>query len=146
MSVEVRETVLAARQSDGLRGPRRAWYNAFLDDLAARGSAALDYRVTGPEPLSWLCVRHLRGRDRAVVAFESAEVAWVVLLGPHNDDDPGQDVYAMLYRLADVESPPNQQRTKPPCCGDNDHEPPVSGAETIDRLVVRARRIARQVT
>jgi hypothetical protein len=111
LSVEVRETVLAARQSDGLRGPRRASYNAFLDELAARGCAALDYRVTGPPPLSWLCVRHLRGRDRAVVAFENAEVAWVVLVGPHNDNDPGQDVYATLYRLAGIEPPPNQQRT-----------------------------------
>ena len=146
MSVEVRETVLAARQSDALRGPRRTSYNAFLDELAARGRAALDYRVTGPEPLSWLCVKHLRGRDRAIVAFASSEVACVVLLGPHNDDDPGQDVYAMLYRLVDVEPQPNQQRKKPACCGDDGHEPPVSGAETIDQLVLRARRIARQAT
>jgi len=146
LPVAVRETVLAARQSERLRKSRRAVYESFLDDLAFRGCAALDYRVTGPEPLDRLCIGHLRGSDRVVVAFESADDAWIVLVGPHDDDDPGQDVYATLYQLAGVAPSPNQQRTKPPCCGNEDSEAPVAGAEVIDEFVRRARQIARRVT
>jgi hypothetical protein len=142
----VHETVLATRQANGLRKSRRAKYDEFLDDLALRGCAALDYRVTGPSPLDWLCVRHLRGSDRVVVVFESAEDTWIVLIGPHNNDDPGEDVYTTLYNLVGVEPDPNQQRTKPSCCDKGETEPPIAGIEIIDELAHRARQIAKQRT
>jgi hypothetical protein len=143
------ETSLAARQVAGLRGPARRAYEAFLDDLTDRGCAALGYRVTGPDPLSHLCVKHLRGRDRVVVAFETTERAWVLLVGPH-DPDPGLNVYDALYALAGTRPPQAEKRTKPPCCQEATGAPPVAGDEVIDDLVRRAKaftssRLPRQV-
>lgn len=82
MPFEVLETPLAEAQAARLRGPAARAYQVFLDDLARRGSAALGYRVSGPNPLERLCVRHLRGEDRVVVAFQGETRAWVLLIGP----------------------------------------------------------------
>ena len=57
-------TATANAQANGLRGRARVAYERFLDELAHSGCAALGYRVTGPEPLPRLCVKHLRGADR----------------------------------------------------------------------------------
>ncbi len=62
----VNATPTAARQVAGLRGPRRKAYVAFEQQLGIRGGLALDYPLTGDDPLPRLCVRHLRGSDRAV--------------------------------------------------------------------------------
>jgi hypothetical protein len=45
-------------------------------------------------------VRHLRGADRVIVAFEEQDRAWVVLVGAHTDDRVS-NVYDLLYRNAD---------------------------------------------
>jgi hypothetical protein len=37
---------------------------------------------------------------RVIVAFESAEVAYVVLVGNHDDSRPPLDVYQQLYAQA----------------------------------------------
>lgn len=94
-------------QAAGLRGRARRAYEAFLDDLAAAGCAAMGYRLTGPDPLPRLCVKHLRGQDRVVVAFPATDQAWVLLVAPHLDDDPGRNVYDLLYQLSGVQ-PPDQ--------------------------------------
>jgi hypothetical protein len=62
VAVEVLETPLAEAQAARLRRPAARAYQVFLDDLARRGCAALGYRVTGPDPLERLCVRHLGAR------------------------------------------------------------------------------------
>ncbi|MBW0118946.1 hypothetical protein, partial [Pseudonocardia abyssalis] len=80
----VRSTRVSDRQINSLRGPRRKAYNEFEHALALQGCAALGYRLTGDEPLPNLCVKHLRGNDRVVVAF-SGDEAWVLLVGPHTD-------------------------------------------------------------
>jgi hypothetical protein len=140
VTVQIAETPLASAQAAVLRGPARRAYEAFLDDLAHRGCAALGYRVTGPEPLPRLCVKHLRGSDRVVVAFESAYLAWILLVGPHGD--AGIDVYDRLYELAGIRPPNAHARTKPSCCGIAG-ETPVSDVEIVDDLVRRARAISR---
>jgi hypothetical protein len=114
-------------------------YLSFEQELARRGCAALGYRLTGDEPLSSLCVKHLRGTDRVVVAFTGVE-AWVILVGPHVDGDRAADVYAALYALADV-SPPTQARSKPPCC--HDEAPPNLDEVVIHDLVRRVREMRR---
>jgi hypothetical protein len=59
--------------------------------------------VTG-EHLDKLCVRRLRGAWRAVVAFHPDEnVVWIVLVGEHADDDPGRDVYDLLYEIVAID-------------------------------------------
>ena len=142
MAVEVLETPLAEAQATRLRGPAARTYQVFLDDLARRGCAALGYRVTGPDPLERLCVRHLRGEDRVVVAFQGETRTWVLFIGAHRADDPGAYFYEELYRLAGVRPPSHQRRRKPPCCGDGD-EPPALDEQAIGDLVVRARALLR---
>jgi hypothetical protein len=141
--VEVLETPLATAQASGLRGPAARAYERFLDDLAHRGCEALGYRVTGPTPLDRLCVKHLRGADRVVVAFETDTRAWVLLVGAHRDDDPGRDLYNQLYRLAGAQPRSDERRRKPPCCDDNDQRPPTLDEEAIAELVDRARALLR---
>ncbi|MFB9906363.1 hypothetical protein [Allokutzneria oryzae] len=142
MPVNVAETWLASTQVAGLRGPARKAYETFLDDLANRGCAALGYRVTGPEPLPRLCVKHLRGNDRVVVAFENRTSVWILLVGPH-EDDPGRNVYDRLYELAGVRPPAGWKRTRPECCSPTG-EAPLTSAEVVDDLFQRARAIGRK--
>jgi len=52
------------------------------------------------------------------------------------------DVYSQLYELAGLTEPPTAQRTKPPCCGDEDRKPPVPDSELLADLVGRARQLS----
>ncbi|WP_156727549.1 hypothetical protein [Streptomyces apocyni] len=143
MAVEVVMTVLADRQRADLRGPKRRKFERFLDDLAARGCTALGYRLAGDGLLEHLCVKHIHSSLRAVVAFESHSRAWVLLIGPH-DQDPDLNVYTALYRLAGIETPPVEARTKPPCCSSDDGSAPVSESAEVDDLVTRAKALRRR--
>lgn len=141
MRVRVVETPVASAQVAGLRGPAKRAYNAFLDDLAAQGCAAMAYRLTGPDPLPRLCVKHLRARDRVVVAFTEVDQAWVLLVAPHVDDDPGRNVYDLLYQLSGAHLEDQTRRSKPPCCDTNDEPPSIPTGDAL-ALVANARRIA----
>lgn len=136
MPYEVKETSIAARQIAALRGPRRKAFEAFVRALAVEGCTALGYRLTEAEPLPQPCVKHLRGSDRVVVAFEH-EIAWVLLVGPHAEGDRRANIYASLHELVDVAGA-KLRRTKPPC-GDEDGEPPVHDEKLLDQLVRRVR-------
>jgi hypothetical protein len=136
---EVLETPIAATQVDALRGPRKRAYAAFLLELAANGCAAMSYRLTGPDPLPRLCVRHLRGADRVIVAFEERDRAWVVLVGPHTDER-ASNVYNLLYAITGTAIEPSERRTKPPCC-DEDGAAPVSDEDLENQLARRTRDV-----
>lgn len=140
---EVRETSLAARGAAGLRGRNLRDYNAFLDALAHEGCAAMGYRLSGPV-IDRLCVKHVRGSLRAVVAFSADDVAWVLIVGDHVDD-PRTNIYDELYRLVGHRPLPGQKRTKPPCCDDANVTPldAFDPNEVMD-LVARVQRMARQ--
>jgi hypothetical protein len=139
--VGVEETLIANRQARLLRGPARKAYDRFLDDLQSRGCAALQYRVTGPDELPYLCVAHLRAADRAVVAFVSPSRAWVLLVGRHTDN-PATDVYELLYAWAGARPEPETRRRKPACC-DRTGAAPVAGVYIVESLVWAAKRLAR---
>ncbi|MGO9082304.1 MAG: hypothetical protein ACLQDY_25305 [Streptosporangiaceae bacterium] len=148
MPTEVLATARAEQQIDALGRRQARAFGEFLNDLAARGCAALAYRLSGPTPLNHLCVKHLSGSLRVVVAFESAGRAWVLLVGPHNDQDPILNVYAEMYRLLGVDPPDAARRTKPPCCDEATEKPPVLGAclaDALDRAakIRKTRRSAR---
>jgi hypothetical protein len=133
---EVVATPRAEQQIDGLDRRQSKSFNEFLDDLAARGCRALAYRLSGPTPLDHMCVKHLSSSLRVVVAFESPHQAWLLLVGPHDDDDQIMDVYAELYRLLGVDPPDAAGRLKPPCCDEAQDLPPLLGAaltEVLDR-------------
>jgi hypothetical protein len=95
-----------------------------------------------------MCVKHLRGSLRVVVAFEKPGRAWILLVGRHDSQDPALDVYAELFRLLGVEPPDSAGRDKPPCCEEATDLPPVLGdavTEFVERAA-RARRTRRQPT
>jgi hypothetical protein len=71
MDIEVIATRRAQQQAGDLDRTHALVFKAFVDDLARNGCAALGYRLTGPIPISRMCVKHLRGPLRVVVAFES---------------------------------------------------------------------------
>jgi hypothetical protein len=135
-------TERAAQQASQLRKNERKSYDRFLLTLRARGCASLNYRLSGDDLLSKICVAHLSGSLRVVVAFSAHNVATILLVGPHNNQDPFMDVYSQLYELAGLTEPPTAQRTKPPCCGEEDGKPPVSDSELLADLVARARQLS----
>lgn len=140
MPTQVLETPRASQQVGGLRKKDLERYEQFLDMLQGSGCSALGYRLTGELPIGRLCVKHLAGRLRVVVGFEEPGKAWVLLVGPHDRDDPGIDVYTELYRLAGQDVPVGE-RTKPSCC-DADGLAPFMTAE-VDDLVEQARMLRR---
>jgi hypothetical protein len=81
---EVVATPRAEQQIAGLNRRQSKSFNDFLNDLAARGCRALAYRLSGPVPLDHMCVKHLSSSVRVVVAFESPQRAWILLVGRHD--------------------------------------------------------------
>jgi hypothetical protein len=138
--VEVVATRRAHQQIAALDRTHARAFAAFLDDLSLNGCAALAYRLTGPVPLSRLCVKHLRAVLRVVVAFESPQRASVLLVGPHDAADPSLDVYAELYELLGTALPERASRTKPPCCDDGGQPPPGLGDDLADLIVSAAQQ------
>jgi hypothetical protein len=109
---------------------------------AHKGCASLNYRLSGDDLLSKICVAHLAGPLRVVVAFSAHDVATILLVGPHDDQDPFMDVYSQLYVLAGLAELPTAERTKPPCCGEENGKPPVPDSELLADLVSQARQLS----
>ena len=139
MAHQVQATALVERQIRGLRGPTRAAFETFTGDLARRGCAALGYRLTG-QSIERLCVHHLRGRWRVVVAFDAAPVVWVVLVAQHTGE-AATNVYDLLYALTGQRPELDQRRTKPACC-DDQGAPPLVDEALITSLTRRTRQLS----
>ena len=137
--VAVQATRVAQDQIARLRGRSKSSFEAWLVRLKKSGCAALTYRLTGEE-VERLCVFHLFGELRVIVAFATPDHAVVLLVGPHDDSDPGIDVYTQLYDLMGIPIPQGP-RDKPPCCGTDG--PPLWGEET-ELLADLFRRVARR--
>jgi hypothetical protein len=138
VTVEIRATPLANKVIEGLPRKARNAYDQFEADLAARGCGALAYRLSGGF-LDHLCVIHLTGQMRVIVAFESPEIAYVALIGKHDRGRPPLDVYQQLYELAGHRPSDQAGRDKPPCCDTETGEPPVDAA-LLDELLTAMRR------
>lgn len=138
MPCRVQAVPSASKQIDDLRGKNREAWLTWLARLKAEGCRALGYRLSG-DVAERLCVSHLRGRLRVVVAFESPHRAVVVMVGEH-DNQSSANVYDQLYELLDIEVP-EASRDKPSCCG-GDGQPPLWGAE-VDDLDARSRSLLR---
>lgn len=110
MPTEVLATPRAEQQIGRLSRKQSKAFENFLNDLATRGCRALAYRLSGQAPIDHLCVKHLSGSLRVVVAFDTPHRAWILLAGPHDDQDPILNVYAELYRLLDAEPQPDAGR------------------------------------
>jgi hypothetical protein len=130
------------QQVGQLHKKERRSYDQFLLALRAHGCASLNYRLSGGELLSRICVARLAGALRVVVAFSAHNAAVILLVGPHDDQDPFVDVYSQLYELAGLTEPPAAGRTKPPCCGAEDGTPPIPDGELLADLAGRARQLS----
>jgi hypothetical protein len=135
-------TERAAQQVDQLRKKERRSYDQFLSALRARGCASLNYRLSGDDLLSKICVAHLAGALGVVFAFSAHDVATILLVGPHDDQDPFMDVYSQLYGFAGLTAAPVAERTKPPCCEAQDGKPTIPNDELLADLVTRARQLS----
>lgn len=135
-------TERAAQQIGRLHKKERRSYDQFLLALRANGCASLSYRLSGDDLVSKICVGHLAGALRVVVAFSAHNVATILLVGPHDDHDPFMDVYSQLYELAGLVEPPAAERTKPPCCGTEDGKPPIPDGDLLADLAGRARQLS----
>lgn len=135
-------TERAAQQVAQLHKKERRSYDQFLVSLRAHGCASLNYRLSGDDLLSKICVAHLSGLLRVVVAFSAHDVATILLVGPHDHQDPFMDVYSQLYELAGLPGPPAARRTKPPCCEAEDGKPPIPDSELLADLADRARQLS----
>lgn len=140
MPTEVLATPRAEQQIGRLSRKQSKAFENFLNDLATRGCRALAYRLRGQAPIDHLCVKHLSGSLRVVVAFDTPHRAWILLAGPHDDQDPILNVYAELYRLLDAEPQPDAGRHKPPCCDETEELPPVLG-DTLSEILDRAAKL-----
>jgi len=137
---EVRITPRADQQLKALDRRQTTQFDAFVDELVAGGCAALAYRLSGPTPIDQVCVKHLRDELRVTVVFESDEVAWIYLIGPHDDRDPAVDIYVELYRTLGVEPEADSGRAKPPCCDEDNQRPPILG-EQAENILTGASRL-----
>jgi hypothetical protein len=142
--VHVFFTPRADQQAGLLRRPQRGRVADFIGELKSQGCAALGYRLTGDVPLNHLCVRHLGANLRVVVAFKSPIEAWVLLVGPHDEGDPGLDVYTELYALVGQQPADSAARRKPPCCDEVGAAPVLSTvAEDLADRAVKLRQTRR---
>ena len=109
--------------------------------LEREGCEAAGYRLAG-EGLDKLCVVHLRGRWRLLLAFPEVDVALVVDVGEHIDNDRSRDVYTRLYDALAVD-PPTDPRYKPLCCdevGPPTDDAQLDAVESGYRALTRRRR------
>jgi hypothetical protein len=144
MPTKIFRTRRADQQLRSRRKDEQKKVIAFLRDLEANGCAALSYRLTGADPLERLCDKHLGGRLRVIVAFESQETAWLLLVADHDDSDPDFNIYAELYRLVGHEPEPSEKRAKPPCCGDDGSAPALGRtAEDLAMMASELRKTRR---
>lgn len=132
---------LAIRQARGMRGRAAKAFETFYRDLERRGCAAMRYRLSGRGYES-LCVQHVYGSWRAVVAFPEPDgrLAAIVMVGQH-DESSSENVYGLLYELVGHEPELGAGRTKPSCCDGETGQPPVTDEHVVEALSQQTRRL-----
>ncbi|SFT60041.1 hypothetical protein SAMN04487904_104181 [Actinopolyspora lacussalsi subsp. righensis] len=78
MTVDVEITSIAQQRRKVLRNKHAKHFEQWLEELKRDGCRALQYRLTG-DLVERVCVRHLTGPLRVIVAFHNAEHATIVL-------------------------------------------------------------------
>lgn len=87
-----------------------------------------------------MCSRHLYGADRMVTAWPADDEVIVLAIARH--DTTAEDVDATLLAALDLDILDEEERQKPPCCGDQGN-PPADEAialEIADALTRHRRR------
>jgi hypothetical protein len=135
---DVWPTPVAAEDLKLLRGEHADAVKRARLELERSGCAAAHYRLSGSD-VEHICVLKLRDNWRMLLLFPAAQEVAILLVGPHERENPDVDVYRRLYRLLGVDVPDDEHR-RPPCCGDG--QPPVD-PELLDRIIDRTKELAR---
>lgn len=139
MSFEVWWTPTAIASAQGLDRPIARRVDEAEAELERAGCAAAGYRLTG-ELAERICVVHLVYDYRMLTAFPSVREVAILLIGRHTRS-PSLDIYARLYRALEIGVPAGE-RTKPPCC-DEDEAPPVD-EQLVERFREGVKRLRRE--
>lgn len=132
-------TPLASEDLKALRGEHARAAKEARARLERRGCAAAGYRLSGAA-VERICSLKLRDNWRMLVFFPAEDEVAILLVGPHDRENPGLDVYTRLYELLSIEVPDEEHR-RPPCCADG--QPPVD-AELLDGVIDRTRELTRE--
>jgi hypothetical protein len=133
---------LTREAAEEVKAPRGAQARAVKQaraELQRIGCRAAHYRLSGAG-VEHLCVLRLRDNFRMVLLFPAENEAAVLLVGPHERENPGLDVYRQLYEALGVEVPDDEHR-RPACCEDG--QPPVD-PELLERLIDRTKELTQQ--
>lgn len=129
----------AAEDVKILRGPQARAVKQARAELQKIGCRAAHYRLSGAG-VEHLCVLRLRDNFRMVLLFPAEDEVTVLLVGPHERENPDLDVYRRLYEALGVEVPDDEHR-RPACCEDG--HPPVD-PELLGRLIDRTKELTQQ--
>jgi hypothetical protein len=135
---DVWPTPVAAEDLKQLRGPHAEAAKQARRALERSGCAAAHYRLSGAN-VEHICVLKLRDNWRMLVFFPSPEEVAILLVGPHERENPELDAYRRLYALLGVDVPDDEHR-RPPCCEKG--EAPID-PDLLERITDRARELAR---
>jgi hypothetical protein len=129
----------AAEDVEALRGAHAREVKKARAELEQIGCQAAHYRLSGAE-VEHLCVLKLRDNYRMVLLFPAQNEVVVLLVGPHDRENPDLDVYRRLYESLGVEIPDDEHR-RPPCCADG--QPPVD-PDLLEHLIDRSKELTPQ--
>lgn len=135
---DVWPTATAAEDLRALRGKQAEAFKNARAELERVGCRAAHYRLSGAD-VEHICVLKLRDNWRVLVFFPAENQVAILLVGPHDRENPQLDAYARLYRLLGVEVPDDEHR-RPPCCADD--QPPVD-PDLLDRAIDRTKLLTR---
>lgn len=129
----------AAEDVKGLRGAHARDVKKARAELERIGCEAAPYRLSGAD-VEHLCVLKLRDNFRMVLLFPAENEVAVLLVGPHDRENPDLDVYRRLYEALGVEIPDDEHR-RPTCCEDG--QPPVD-PDLLEHLIDRTKELTRR--
>jgi len=129
----------AAEDVKALRGAQARAVKQARAELQRIGCRAAHYRLSGAD-VEHFCVLKLRDNFRMVLLFPADDEVAVLLVGPHERENPGLDVYRRLYEALGVEVPDDEHR-RPACCEDG--QPPVD-PKLLERLLDRTKELTQQ--
>jgi hypothetical protein len=134
---DVWPTRLGAADLAALRGAHAKAAKRAITELGRSGCAAAHYRLSG-DGVERICVRRLRDNWRMVLSFPASDEVAIVLVGPHERENPDLDIYMRLYAALGIEVPDAEHR-RPACCCDG--APPVH-AESFEQILEATKRAA----
>jgi hypothetical protein len=137
---DVWPTRTGAEDLKGLKGAQKKAAQEARAELERSGCAAAHYRLSGAA-VERICVMKLRDNWRMLILFPASSEVAILLVGPHERENPDLDVYRRLYALLGVSVPDDEHR-KPACC-DDDGQAPVD-PDLVDEITDRTRDLARE--